>query len=82
VRSFPTRFAVAEMDKYLNENFEVEAKNPSSEALARWRKLCSIVKNPKRRFRYMADLDKRSEIEIMRTKNKVPQLVFVPLLLL
>jgi Ca2+-transporting ATPase len=41
----------------------VEHKNPSEVALRRWRKAVSIVKNPSRRFRMVADLDKRSEAE-------------------
>ncbi|KAL3569085.1 hypothetical protein D5086_028975 [Populus alba] len=50
------------MDNLLKD-FEVEHKNPSEAALRRWRKAVSIVKNPSRRFRMVADLDKRSEAE-------------------
>eukprot|EP00258_Populus_trichocarpa_P027451 XP_024443470.1 calcium-transporting ATPase 4, plasma membrane-type isoform X2 [Populus trichocarpa] len=50
------------MDNLLKD-FEVEHKNPSEVALRRWRKAVSIVKNPSRRFRMVADLDKRSEAE-------------------
>ncbi|KAF7057107.1 hypothetical protein CFC21_064438, partial [Triticum aestivum] len=50
------------MESYLEENFGgVKGKNSSEEALRRWRKLCSVVKNPKRRFRFTANLDKRGE---------------------
>lgn len=45
------------------KDFEVHHKNPSEEALLRWRKAVSIVKNPRRRFRMVADLVKRSEAE-------------------
>ena len=31
--------------------------------LRRWRCFCSVVKNPKRRFRFTTDLEKRSEME-------------------
>ncbi|CAA7021425.1 unnamed protein product [Microthlaspi erraticum] len=59
------------MEKYLNENFcEVKPKNSSDEALQRWRKLCWIVKNPKRRFRFTANLSKRSEAEAIRRSNQ------------
>ncbi|KAM7275482.1 hypothetical protein ACFE04_017348 [Oxalis oulophora] len=51
------------MEKYLNEEFEVEAKNESIEGLKRWRSNVSLVKNPRRRFRNVADLDKRADAE-------------------
>lgn len=57
------------MDSYLKENFgDVKAKNSSEEALQRWRKACWLVKNRKRRFRFTANLAKRSEAaDIRRT---------------
>ncbi|XP_057838316.2 calcium-transporting ATPase 2, plasma membrane-type isoform X3 [Cryptomeria japonica] len=58
------------MEKYLSKNFGVEAKHSSKAALQRWRDLCSVVKNSKRRFRYIADLEKRKEIEQIRSINK------------
>lgn len=59
------------MENYLNENFcDVKPKNSSDEALQRWRKLCWIVKNPKRRFRFTANLTKRSEAEAIRRSNQ------------
>eukprot|EP01018_Ginkgo_biloba_P025145 Gb_06007 [translate_table: standard] len=59
------------MESYLNENFGgVKPKNSSEEALRRWRKLCSVVKNPKRRFRFTANLSKRSEAEAMKKTNQ------------
>lgn len=59
------------MESYLNENFgEVKAKNSSEEALKRWRKLCWLVKNPKRRFRFTANLNKRSEAQAIRRSNQ------------
>ncbi|KAK9129675.1 hypothetical protein Sjap_010162 [Stephania japonica] len=59
------------MESYLNENFGgVLAKNSSEEALQRWRKLCGFVKNPKRRFRFTANLSKRYEAEAMRRSNQ------------
>eukprot|EP00252_Welwitschia_mirabilis_P022523 TRINITY_DN6111_c0_g1_i1.p1 TRINITY_DN6111_c0_g1~~TRINITY_DN6111_c0_g1_i1.p1 ORF type:complete len:1037 (-),score=213.98 TRINITY_DN6111_c0_g1_i1:60-3170(-) len=59
------------MESYLNENFGgVRSKNSSEEALRRWRKLCSVVKNKKRRFRFTANLSKRSEAEAMKKTTK------------
>ncbi|KAF5181527.1 Calcium-transporting atpase [Thalictrum thalictroides] len=59
------------MESYLNENFGgVKPKNSSDEALERWRKLCGFVKNPKRRFRFTANLSKRYEAQAMRRTNQ------------
>jgi hypothetical protein len=61
------------MESYLEENFGgVKGKNSSEEALRRWRKLCSVVKNPKRRFRFTANLDKRGEAQAIKHANHVP----------
>ncbi|KAL6847017.1 hypothetical protein ACP4OV_022870 [Aristida adscensionis] len=58
------------MESYLEENFGgVKAKNSSDEALRRWRRLCSVVKNPKRRFRFTANLDKRGEAQAIKHAN-------------
>lgn len=59
------------MEKYLRENFDVDAKRPSEEALRRWRCAVSVVKNPRRRFRMVADLAKRAEAERKRKKLQV-----------
>ncbi|KAF7830547.1 putative calcium-transporting ATPase 7, plasma membrane-type isoform X2 [Senna tora] len=59
------------MENYLNENFgDVKPKNSSEEALQRWRKLCWLVKNRKRRFRFTANLSKRFEAEAIRRSNQ------------
>ncbi|BAU00290.1 Calcium-transporting ATPase [Vigna angularis] len=58
------------MEGYLNENFEVKPKNSSEEALQRWRKLCGFVKNPKRRFRFTANLAMRDKAAAMRRTNQ------------
>ena len=50
------------MEMLLKE-FEVEHKNSSEEALRRWRYAVSVVTNPRRRFRFVSDLAKRSEAE-------------------
>ncbi|PKI42843.1 hypothetical protein CRG98_036641, partial [Punica granatum] len=53
------------MENLLKE-FNVDHKNPSEEALRRWRNAVTIVKNRRRRFRMVADLAKRSEAERKR----------------
>lgn len=59
------------MDDYLKKNFDVQAKRPSEEALRRWRSAVWLVKNPRRRFRMVADLAKRAEAERKRRKIQV-----------
>ncbi|KAJ6387881.1 hypothetical protein OIU77_026447 [Salix suchowensis] len=54
------------MEHYLKENFVVDAKSPSEEALRRWRSAVAVVRNPRRRFRMVADLAKRAEAERKR----------------
>uniref|UniRef100_A0A2N9GFH0 Calcium-transporting P-type ATPase N-terminal autoinhibitory domain-containing protein n=1 Tax=Fagus sylvatica TaxID=28930 RepID=A0A2N9GFH0_FAGSY len=56
------------MEKWFTKDFEVENKNPSEEAMRKWRAAVSIVKNPRRRFCMVADLAKRSEAEKKRHK--------------
>ncbi|CBI33695.3 unnamed protein product, partial [Vitis vinifera] len=59
------------MESYLDENFSgVKPKHSSDEVLQRWRNLCSVVKNPKRRFRFTANLSKRGEAAAMRRTNQ------------
>ncbi|KAL6858909.1 hypothetical protein ACP4OV_017911 [Aristida adscensionis] len=59
------------MESYLNENFGgVKAKHSSDEALGRWRKVVGVVKNPTRRFRFTANLGKRSEAAAMKRSNQ------------
>ncbi|XP_010938957.1 calcium-transporting ATPase 10, plasma membrane-type [Elaeis guineensis] len=59
------------MESYLNRNFSgVKSKNSSAEALERWRKVCGVVKNPRRRFRFTANLWKRQEAAAMKRTNK------------
>ncbi|KAI4321473.1 hypothetical protein MLD38_034847 [Melastoma candidum] len=50
---------------------DVKAKNTSEDALRRWRKACWLVKNKKRRFRFTANLSKRSEAADIRRCFKV-----------
>lgn len=59
------------MERFLEENFGgVKPKNSSEEVLQRWRELCGVVKNPKRRFRFTANLSKRGEAAAMRQNNQ------------
>ncbi|KAL6645058.1 hypothetical protein ACP70R_016666 [Stipagrostis hirtigluma subsp. patula] len=59
------------MESYLKENFGgVKAKHSSEESLGRWRKVVGVVKNPKRRFRFTANLSKRSEVAAMKRSNQ------------
>ncbi|PNX69433.1 calcium-transporting ATPase plasma membrane-type-like protein [Trifolium pratense] len=51
------------MEWNLLKDFELEPKNRSVEALRRWRSAVTLVKNRRRRFRMVADLDKRSEAQ-------------------
>ncbi|PUZ53068.1 hypothetical protein GQ55_5G023400 [Panicum hallii var. hallii] len=51
------------------KRFEVPAKNPSEDAQRRWREAVgTLVKNRRRRFRMVPDLDKRSQVETQRRK--------------
>jgi hypothetical protein len=60
------------MENLLHEDFRgVKSKNSSDEALRRWRDVCGFVKNPKRRFRFTANLHKRGEAAAMRRTNQV-----------
>ncbi|XP_044470248.1 calcium-transporting ATPase 2, plasma membrane-type-like isoform X2 [Mangifera indica] len=58
------------MESFLQENFDVRSKHSSTEVLERWRNLCGVVKNPKRRFRFTANLSKRHEADAMRKTNQ------------
>ncbi|KAL1555349.1 Alpha carbonic anhydrase 4 [Salvia divinorum] len=50
------------MDNFIPPEFDLDHKNRSDEALKKWRQAVgTLVKNRRRRFRYAADLEKRSE---------------------
>ncbi|KAF7071600.1 hypothetical protein CFC21_076876 [Triticum aestivum] len=51
------------MEQYLLDNFDLPAKNPSEEAQRRWRSAVGslVVKNRRRRFRHVPDLDQRHQ---------------------
>ncbi|XP_010921867.1 probable calcium-transporting ATPase 8, plasma membrane-type [Elaeis guineensis] len=57
------------MEEFLRKHFDVPPKNPSEEAQRRWRSAVGmIVRNRRRRFRMVADLDKRSEAQEKQRK--------------
>ncbi|XP_008777739.2 probable calcium-transporting ATPase 8, plasma membrane-type [Phoenix dactylifera] len=57
------------MEEFLRKNFDVPPKNPSEEAQRRWRsQVGKIVRNHRRRFRMVPDLDKRSESQAKQRK--------------
>ncbi|KVI12123.1 hypothetical protein Ccrd_009436 [Cynara cardunculus var. scolymus] len=58
------------MNDYLKD-FDVPAKHPSEAALRKWRDAVSLVKNRHRRFRHVADLEKRSIHQNRLRKIKV-----------
>ncbi|CAN6352802.1 unnamed protein product [Urochloa humidicola] len=67
-------------EKSLQENFDLPHKNPSEEAQRRWRSAVgALVKNRRRRFRMVADLDSRSQNELKRrsTQEKIRVAIYV-----
>ncbi|KAF4356349.1 hypothetical protein F8388_022395 [Cannabis sativa] len=54
------------MENYFLKDFSVESKHPSPEAQRKWRSAVALVRNPRRRFRHVADLVKRSEAQKKR----------------
>ncbi|CAA2956056.1 calcium-transporting ATPase 2, plasma membrane-type [Olea europaea subsp. europaea] len=58
------------MENLLSDKWEVKSKHSSEEVLQRWRTLCGVVKNPKRRFRFTANLSKRYEAAAIRKTNQ------------
>ncbi|XP_057806763.1 calcium-transporting ATPase 2, plasma membrane-type-like [Salvia miltiorrhiza] len=58
------------MESLLCEKWELQPKHSSTEVLQRWRDLCGVVKNPKRRFRFTANISKRHEAAEMRKTNQ------------
>ncbi|CAJ2677078.1 unnamed protein product [Trifolium pratense] len=67
------------MEWNLLKDFELEPKNRSVEALRRWRSAVTLVKNRRRRFRLVADLDKRSEAQQIKQgiKEKIRIALYV-----
>ncbi|KAJ1274113.1 hypothetical protein BS78_05G037800 [Paspalum vaginatum] len=68
------------LDSYLREHFDLPPKNPSEEAQRRWRDAVgAIVKNRRRRFRHVADLESRSQNEHKRrsAQEKIRVAIYV-----
>lgn len=55
----------------LLKDFELENKDHSIEGLSKWRSAVSLVKNPRRRFRNVADLVKRLQAQEKLKKIQV-----------
>ncbi|KAL5224274.1 hypothetical protein ABZP36_010913 [Zizania latifolia] len=68
------------LERYLERNFAVPPKNPSEEAQRLWREAVgTIVKNRRRRFRMVPDLDRRSEdkAKVRSAQEKIRVAIFV-----
>ncbi|XP_051138879.1 putative calcium-transporting ATPase 11, plasma membrane-type isoform X2 [Andrographis paniculata] len=67
------------MEKFIPAEFDLPPKGRSEEAIRRWREAVGkLVKNRQRRFRYAADLEKRSEAkEQMRRLRESIRVCFV-----
>lgn len=63
------------MEGFLKD-FELKDKDRSIEALSRWRSAVALVKNPRRRFRNVADLAKRAVAQEKQRKIQVSSLFF------
>lgn len=60
------------MESFLNpEEFKLSHRDRSIETLEKWRSAAWLVKNPRRRFRWAADLVKRKHAEDKRRKIQV-----------
>lgn len=59
------------MENLLGDEWDVKSKHATADMLRRWRDRCSLVKNPKRRFRFTANLDKRDQAAAIRKNIQV-----------
>lgn len=64
------------MESLLSDKWDVQHKHAPEEVLQRWRGLCGVVKNHKRRFRFTANLSKRYEAAAMRKTNHVITFIY------
>ncbi|XP_037491919.1 calcium-transporting ATPase 4, plasma membrane-type isoform X2 [Jatropha curcas] len=64
-----SRIKLFDMENYLKENFNIPAKHASDEDLKRWRSKVGIVKNPRRRFRGLRNLQERSQAREKQLRN-------------
>ncbi|KAK3119696.1 hypothetical protein QOZ80_9AG0673910 [Eleusine coracana subsp. coracana] len=66
------------VERFLQEHFDLPPKNPSEEAQRRWRSAVgTIVKNRRRRFRMVPDLDRRQKDE--ETRRSIQEKIRVAL---
>ncbi|GJN13221.1 hypothetical protein PR202_ga31567 [Eleusine coracana subsp. coracana] len=61
------------IDGYLNEHFDIPAKNPPSEARLRWRRAVGLVRNHRRRFGMFTPLHALDDTQ----RRKILMFVFV-----
>lgn len=64
------------MDKFLKD-FEYDHKDAPEEARRRWRSAVTLVRNRRRRFRFVPDLDKQTEVQ--NKKRKIQEQIRVAL---
>lgn len=62
------------MEEFLKD-FELEDKDRNIEALSRWRSAVSLVKNPRRRFRNVADLERHAQLKEKQVFNLIQQII-------
>lgn len=60
------------LENSLLKDFEIDAKNPSEETQRKWRRAVSLVRNRRRRFRHVPDLNKRAEVQFKVRQAQVP----------
>ncbi|XP_062180012.1 probable calcium-transporting ATPase 6, plasma membrane-type [Phragmites australis] len=66
------------IDSYLNEHFDIPAKNPPDEARLRWRRAVGlVVRNRRRRFRMFSGLDSLDDAQRRRILGKVQVVINV-----
>ncbi|XP_066364831.1 probable calcium-transporting ATPase 6, plasma membrane-type isoform X2 [Miscanthus floridulus] len=66
------------IDSYLNEHFDISAKNPPSEARLRWRRAVGlVVRNRRRRFRMFSGLHALDDAQRRKILGKVQVVINV-----
>ncbi|KAK3138389.1 hypothetical protein QOZ80_5AG0368260 [Eleusine coracana subsp. coracana] len=65
------------IDGYLNEHFDIPAKNPPSEARLRWRRAVGLVRNHRRRFGMFTPLHALDDTQRRKILGKVQVVINV-----
>ncbi|TVU27075.1 hypothetical protein EJB05_29654 [Eragrostis curvula] len=66
------------VERYLQKHFDLPSKNPSEEAQRRWRSAVgTLVKNRRRRFRMVPDLERRQQDE--QTRRSIQEKIRIAL---